>query len=127
MGKRNRTTNTPAAPAAAPTTTVVAPTTAVAAPVANATVANTTASNPQLAQLLTVGKAYNVRPNTAANNAATWQLLVSTLQANGGQATFAQLQAVAQAQRNHASFVGYVVRRGYLVPAQAAAPAPAAT
>lgn len=117
MGKRNRTTTQPAAPAAT-TTAVVAPATAVATPVANATVANTT--NPQLAQLLVVGKAYNVRPNTAANNAATWQLLVSTLQANGGTATFAALQQVAQAQRNHASFVGYVVRRGYLVPAPAA-------
>lgn len=99
-----------AAANAAPVTTTAPVVTSPPVVVAPAT------TNALLAQPYTVGKPYNVRPNTAADNAATWALIAATLQANGGAATRAQLQA-AVLPRNHVSMVGYAIRRGWLVPA----------
>jgi hypothetical protein len=91
-------TNTPKAPA---TTQAAGPST----------------TNNLLQQVYTLGKPYNVRPNTAQNNAASWQAITAALQANGGTATRAQLLAAMQ-PLNHAPMVGYAIRRGWLAPAQ---------
>ena len=98
MAKRNK--GPKAAPAATP------------APAATAAPANSL-----LAQAYTLGKPYNVRPNTAQNNAASWQALQACIAANGGTATRAQLLAAMQ-PLNHAPMVGYAIRRGWLAPAQ---------
>ena len=105
-------TTTAAAPQAAPQQEQPVPTTTAAAPQAPVVVPTT---NPLLAQAYSAGKPYNVRPNTAADNSATWALLQGVLKAGGGTATRAELQAAAL-QRNHVSFVGYAIRRGWLVP-----------
>lgn len=87
------------------------------APAAPAAAAPQGTVNALLAQPLKVGKAYNVRPNTAQDNAATWQAICAALQAAPGNTlTRQQLHEVA-AQRNHVPFVGYCMRRGYLVNA----------
>lgn len=69
-------------------------------------------------------KPYNVRATTAADNAASWQLVCAFLSTNGGTATVGQIQQHLQSSRNHASFASYIVKRGYLAPV--AAPAPSA-
>ena len=81
-------------------------------------------TNPLLAQVFTLAgaKAYNVRPSTAQDNARSWQAIQQCIQANGGQATRAQLNA-AVAPFNHTPMVGYCIRRGWVVPV-AATPAP---
>lgn len=101
----------PAAPAAPPA--------APAAPPANAA-----PTNSALTVVYAAGKAYNVRPGTAQDNSRSWQAIQACLQANGGTATRAQLHA-AVSQYNHVPFVGYCIRRAWLVP-QAATPAPQA-
>lgn len=93
----------PAAPAQA------APTTPAAAPSAAPT-------NAALQVVYKAGKPYNVRPGTAQDNSRSWAAVQAVLQANGGQATRAEIQA-AVAQFNHAPFVGYAIRRGWLAPA----------
>ncbi len=67
------------------------------------------------------GKPYNVRPGTAQDNSRSWAAIQAVLQANNGQATRADLVA-AVTPFNHAPFVGYAIRRGWLAPAQAAVP-----
>ena len=89
---------------------------APAAPAAPAAPVAPSTSNALLAAVYKVGKPYNVRPNTAQNNAASWQVLLNTITANGGSATRAQLVA-ALAPLNHAPMVGYAIRRGWLAPA----------
>lgn len=115
MANKARKAAAQAAAQATPTTNAAGPAVAPTAPPA----AVPAALNPLLAQQLQNGKAYNVRPNTASDNAATWALLQGALTAAGGKLTRAELQAVAQ-QRNHVNFVGYAIRRGWLVPAPAA-------
>lgn len=61
------------------------------------------------------GKPYNVRPGTAQDNSRTWAALSAKLAENSGQCTRAELVAVAQ-QFNHAPFIGYAIRRGWLAP-----------
>jgi len=51
----------------------------------------------------------------AAHNAAWWQAIGACCAANGGKATVAQL--AAQPYGVPANFVGYVLRRGYLLQA----------
>lgn len=100
-----------------------APTTTTQAPQAPAAPATAAPVNSALAVVLQAGKAYNVRPGTAQANDRSWQAIQACLATNGGQATRAQLQQ-AVAPYNHGPFVGYVIRRGYLVPvAQATATA----
>lgn len=103
---------TQAAPAATQATQTQAPAATTAAPV-----------NTALSVVYAVGKAYNVRPGTAQDNARSWAAIQGVLQAKGGQATRADLVA-AVTPFNHAPFVQYAIRRGYLVVAQATAPAP---
>jgi hypothetical protein len=74
------------------------------------------------ATVLQPGKPYNVRQGTARNNAAAWQAVQAALAANGGTATVAQLQAALQ-PLNNTPFVQYLVRRAWLVPVKAPAPA----
>lgn len=62
------------------------------------------------------GKAYNVRNGTAQDNSRSWAAIQSVLATKGGAATRADLVA-AVTNFNHAPFVGYAIRRGYLVPA----------
>ncbi len=64
-----------------------------------------------------VGKVYNPRQTTLQGNAASWAATQAFLASNGGQATLAQLQQHLAAQRNHANFVKYALRRGWLVQA----------
>lgn len=71
--------------------------------------------NSALAVLLQAGKPYNVRTGTAQANDRSWQAIQAVLAANGGQATREQVQA-AVAPYNHVPFVGYCIRRGWLVP-----------
>jgi hypothetical protein len=59
------------------------------------------------------GKPYNVRPGTAQDNARSWDALQKVLTEKGGQATRADLVA-AVTPFNHAPFVGYAIRRGWL-------------
>lgn len=73
-------------------------------------------TNAALQVVYKAGKPYNVRPDTAQDNARTWDALSAKLSASGGQCTRADLVAVAQ-QFNHAPFVGYAIRRGWLAPA----------
>lgn len=82
------------------------------------------AANPITNTLYTLqgAKAYNVRPNTAQNNAATWEAITAAFAANGGQLTHAQLLA-AVAPFNHAPMVGYCIRRGWVAPVATTAPA----
>lgn len=61
------------------------------------------------------GKAYNVRNGTAQDNARSWEAIQAVLTSKGGQATRADL-VEAVTKFNHAPFVGYAIRRGYLVP-----------
>lgn len=61
-----------------------------------------------------LGKPYNVRPTGQYNNARTWAAIQGALKA--GPQTQAQLLAVVK-PFNHASFVGYAVRRGWLAVA----------
>jgi len=66
--------------------------------------------------LYAAGKVYNVRNGTAQDNARSWEAIQAVLKTKGGSATRADLVA-AVTPFNHAPFVGYLVRRGYLVPA----------
>lgn len=69
------------------------------------------------AQVYALGKPYNVRPNTVQDNAASWALVTAQLQKAGPQ-TAAQLVELV-GTRNHKSFVGYAIKRGWLAPAKA--------
>lgn len=60
-----------------------------------------------------LGKKYGVRENTAQGNMESWGVLVQAL--SGGPQTRAQLESVL-APRNHKPFVGYCIRRGWLIP-----------
>lgn len=102
MAKPNRTTTAPAAPQATTTTPATAPS---AAP-----------TNAALAVVYKVGKAYNVRPGTAQDNARSWAAVQAVLAEKGGAATRGDIVTAVQ-QFNHAPFVGYAIRRGWLVPA----------
>ena len=62
-------------------------------------------------------KQYNPSPSTAQNNAQSWATVQGAL-AKGPQ-TRQQLQTLLQTQHNHAPFIGYAIRRGWLVPAKA--------
>mgnify|MGYP001567603719 CR=1 FL=1 len=104
MAKPNKAHTAPAATPAAPATPAAAPS---AAPV-----------NAALAVVYKAGKPYNVRPGTAQDNSRSWAAVQAVLQANGGQATRGQIVAAVQ-QFNHAPFVGYAIRRGWLAPAGA--------
>jgi hypothetical protein len=66
--------------------------------------------------LYSTGKVYNPNPTTAQGNAETWALVAAHLAANGP-STLLALQAVV-APRNHAPFVKYAVKRGWLAPAK---------
>lgn len=61
-----------------------------------------------------VGKPYAPRATTAQGNATTWAAIQAAMAANGGNCTMAQLQQ-AVAPYNHAPFIGYCLRRGWLV------------
>lgn len=62
------------------------------------------------------GKPYNVRTGTAQDNARSWEAIQKVLQEKGGQASRADLVA-AVTSYNHAPFVGYAIRRGWLMVA----------
>jgi hypothetical protein len=62
----------------------------------------------------TLGKPYHVRPATAYDNAASWALIQKAL-ATGPQTQAQLLELVAP--RNHKTFVGYAIRRGWLAVA----------
>jgi len=83
-------------------------------------VANAAPTNAAMQVVYKAGKAYNVRTGTAQDNARSWQAIQAVLQANGGQATAAALTA-AVTQYNHAPFVRYAIRRGWLTPVVPAA------
>lgn len=99
----------PTAPASAPSAQP-APAQPAAPP------ANAAPANAAMQVVYKAGKAYNVRTGTAQDNARSWQALQELLQSKGGQATRAELVA-AVTQFNHAPFVGYAIRRGWLTPA----------
>lgn len=102
----NKQHNAPQAAQAAPQAAQAAPaTTPSAAPV-----------NTALAVVYKAGKPYNVRIGTAQDNARTWDAVQKCLTEKGGQCTRAELVAAVQ-QFNHAPFVAYAIRRGWLVPA----------
>lgn len=105
MAKPNKT-PTPPAPAAPQ-----------AAPPAAAT-ANAAPVNAALSVVYKAGKAYNVRAGTAQDNSRSWAAIQAVLQQAGGQASRAAIVA-AVTPFNHAPFVGYAIRRGWLVPAGA--------
>lgn len=82
-----------------------------AAPVATAAPVNAS-----MQVVYKAGKPYNVRPGTAQDNARSWEALQKVLTEKGGQATRADLVA-AVTPFNHAPFVGYAIRRGWLTVA----------
>lgn len=106
MANRNTNKPAPAAPQAAPATPAAAPS---AAP-----------TNAALAVVYKAGKPYNVRAGTAQDNSRSWAAVQAVLQASGGQATRAEIVA-AVTPYNHAPFVGYAIRRGWLAPVAPAA------
>jgi len=57
------------------------------------------------------GAKYNPSDKTAQGNGATWSTIKSAL---AKPQTVKQLQAVCKEQHNHAPFVGYCIRRGWL-------------
>ncbi len=57
------------------------------------------------------GLAYNPKANSAQGNAATWATIQTALKKPQ---TVASLTATVKAQHNHAPFVGYCIRRGWL-------------
>lgn len=106
MAKPNKPNQTPAQ-------TAQQPAAATQAPPAPQGAAPVNAAN---AVVYAAGKAYNVRPGTAQDNARSWDAIQAVLKEKGGQATRADLVA-AVTPFNHIPFVGYAIRRGYLVPA----------
>lgn len=72
--------------------------------------------NSAMQVLYKAGKPYNVRTGTAQDNARSWEALQKVLVEKGGQATRADLVA-AVTEFNHAPFVGYAIRRGWLTQA----------
>lgn len=95
------------------------PTTGTQVPAAPATGAAPT--NAALQVVYKAGKPYNVRNGTAQDNSRSWQAIQAVLQAQGGQASRAEIQQ-AVAPYNHVPFVGYAIRRGWLAPVGAAQP-----
>ncbi len=83
------------------------------APPAPATAAPT---NSAMQVMYKAGKPYNVRPGTAQDNARSWAAIQAVLANKGGSATRADLTA-AVTDFNHAPFVGYAIRRGWLTTA----------
>lgn len=58
------------------------------------------------------GQKYSPSANTAQGNGATWETITAAL-AQGPQSV-AALQKLAKDSHNHAPFVGYCIRRGWL-------------
>ena len=58
-----------------------------------------------------LGKAYKPAKNTAQGNGATWETINKLL---AKPQTVATLTAAIKEQHNHAPFVGYAIRRGWL-------------
>jgi hypothetical protein len=85
-------------------------------PAAPAAAPNAAPTNAALQVVYKAGKPYNVRAGTAQDNSRSWQAIQQVLQASGGAATRAALTA-AVTPFNHAPFVGYAIRRGWLAPA----------
>jgi len=57
--------------------------------------------------------AYRPAANTAQNNTQSWATVTAAL-AKGPQ-TYGQLQTLLATAHNHSPFVGYAVRRGWLI------------
>jgi len=89
------------------TPTKAAPTKAAPTKAAPTTVAPTTPA------VYKLGKPYNVRPNTAMDNAATWQLVQQAVAQAGGTISQPALVEVLKT-RNHAGMLPYALRRGWL-------------
>lgn len=65
---------------------------------------------------ITVSKAglnYKPKATTAQGNATTWATIQTHLKGNKA-CTVGQLTALVAKQHNHAPFVGYAIRRGWL-------------
>lgn len=58
-------------------------------------------------------KPYNPSANTAQGNATTWATIQKALKK--GPQTRKQLTTLVTAQHNHAPFIGYAIRRGWLI------------
>lgn len=74
-------------------------------------------TNAALQVVYKAGKVYNVRPGTAQDNARSWSAIAAKLAESGGTCTRADLVQVVS-QFNHAPFVGYAIRRGWLTPVE---------
>lgn len=57
------------------------------------------------------GATYNPSAKSAQGNAATWATVTAACKKPQ---TYASLMALVKAQHNHAPFIGYAVRRGWL-------------
>jgi hypothetical protein len=70
----------------------------------------------------TLGKAYTPRAKTRYGHHTNWAAITQYLKAHKGKATLAQLHNLQpslppQVQLNHAPYVAYAIRRGWLVTA----------
>jgi hypothetical protein len=60
------------------------------------------------------GKRYTPASTTAQNNQASWQLIQKTLTTAKKPVSVGQLQKALKAAHNHAPYVNYCIRRGWL-------------
>ena len=64
-----------------------------------------------------VGNPPASRPNTLNGNAETWAVVAAHITANGPATKAALIAAVQTARGGHGDYVGYAIRRKWLVPA----------
>jgi len=60
------------------------------------------------------GAAYKPQANSMQNNNNSWGLVQAAFAANGKQ-TYGTLVTALRDQANHGNFIGYCIRRGWLV------------
>lgn len=73
-----------------------------------------TSKTVQLGQkLVNSKKVYRPAANTAQGNVASWELVQKALKK--GPQTRLQLEALLTKERNHKPFIGYAIRRGWLI------------
>lgn len=61
------------------------------------------------------GASYKPQASSMQNNANSWALVQAAFKANSSQ-TIGGLTSVLVKQANHGNFVGYAIRRGWLLP-----------
>lgn len=71
--------------------------------------------NKQKAPIVKMGKPYTPRSGTLQDNQQSWDSIQAYLKRRKGRCTLPELQEHLKTERNHANFVRYCVRKGWLV------------